>query len=69
MTVQAIAAPARSLWSHFVDVLFAISEKSEIARRAKLAERLYAMSDDELAAIGLTRGEVLHHAFGPYLAA
>jgi hypothetical protein len=67
MTAQTLAAPAHPWLAAISDALFALSERSEIARRAKLAERLYAMTDDELAAIGLTRGEVLRHAFGPYL--
>jgi hypothetical protein len=67
MTAQAIDRPARSWWDSFLAFLGSLSERSDLSRRAKVAERLYAMSDAELAEIGLTRAQVLHHAFGSSL--
>jgi hypothetical protein len=67
MTTETLTAPARSWIVSIGDALSAMGEKSEMARRARVAKRLYAMSDQELAEIGLGRGEVLRHAFGPYL--
>lgn len=45
----------------------AIAEASGPAQCAREAERLFAMSDAELAKRGLTRDTVVQHAFKSYL--
>ena len=66
MTTQVLDYPARP-WTHrLLDALASIGDASEIGRRAAAAERLFALSDDDLVAMGLRRDRVLHHAFGPY---
>lgn len=44
------------------------ADTSEAMRCAREAERLFALSDDELARRGLTRDAVISHAFARYLA-
>lgn len=68
MTTHALAHPGRPLAGRLMDFLVSIGQASEIGRRAAAAERLLAMSDADLANIGLSRDRVLHHAFGPYMA-
>jgi hypothetical protein len=45
----------------------ALARRSPAARCAEEAERLFALSDEELARMGLTRDRVIHHAFRHYL--
>jgi hypothetical protein len=45
----------------------ALAEYSQAAQCAREAQRLFAMSDGELAKRGLTRDRIIQHAFGPYL--
>jgi hypothetical protein len=44
-----------------------LERSSRGARAAAEAERLFAMTDAELARMGLRRSDILHHAFGPRL--
>ena len=44
-----------------------LCERSPAARCAEEAERLFELSDAELAKLGLTRDRVIHHAFRQYL--
>lgn len=50
---------------HVVDVL---ADASHGARCAREAERLFALSDAELAKRGLRRDQVITHAFRSYMA-
>ena len=56
-----------ALAHRFTDALRAIAEyaysTSEAAACAREAARLNSMSDDELAAIGLVRDDIVRHAF------
>ncbi len=45
----------------------AIARSSHAARCAEEAERLFALSDAELARRGLTRDRIIQHAFRAYL--
>jgi hypothetical protein len=69
MTVQAIHAAVRPRRSHagLAGFLESLSTSSGLGRRAALAQRLWALSDQELAARGVSRDRILHRAFGPYL--
>jgi hypothetical protein len=67
MTHLSINTPARPWWQAVVDFLATLGQASDLGRRAAAAERLYALSDAELARLGLTRERILHHVFGPYL--
>jgi hypothetical protein len=40
---------------------------STAARCAREAERLFELSDAELARLGLTRDQIVHHAFRRYM--
>jgi hypothetical protein len=51
----------------FIRAMQRLSSRSRIARCAAEAERLFALSDAELARRGLTRDRVLTHAFAPFL--
>lgn len=73
MTTRTIETiPARSvltslgLWTGAL--MLAIGNASTGARCAREAERLFAKSDEELARLGLRRDQIIHHAFGPFLA-
>jgi hypothetical protein len=48
-------------------VFSALAEYNHAAHCAREAERLFRMSEQELAKRGLTRDRMVHHAFGPYL--
>jgi uncharacterized protein YjiS (DUF1127 family) len=48
------------------DVLVAISERSELAARARLAQKLDKMSEEELARVGIRREGIMPFAFGAY---
>jgi hypothetical protein len=50
-----------------LDAFVALGRRSPAARCAEEAERLFALSDAELARKGLTRDRVIHHAFRHYL--
>jgi hypothetical protein len=45
----------------------AAASYSMAARCARHAEHLLSLSDEELARRGLTRDQILHHAFRPYM--
>lgn len=72
MTVHTTTAPARpllaSIYGHLRKIGALIANQSELMRCSREAERLFAMSDDQLARLGLTRDRIVHHAFGRYLA-
>ena len=51
----------------FVRAYVGLCKRSPAARCAQEAERLFALSDAELAKLGLTRDRVIHHAFRQYL--
>jgi hypothetical protein len=40
-------------------------ESSDLNRRTRIAQRYFAMSDEELARRGLRRDEIIHRIFGP----
>lgn len=42
-----------------------VSENSANARAAREAQRLFGLSDAELAKEGVARNQILHRAFGP----
>lgn len=44
-----------------------LAENSRGARAAREAQRLSALTDAELAALGLRRNEILSRAFGPFI--
>jgi hypothetical protein len=71
MTTETLNAP-RSFLAVIGDKLagayMAIAETSSAARCAQEAERLFALSDEELARRGLTRDRVIQHAFRRYFA-
>jgi hypothetical protein len=45
----------------------AVAANSEAMRCSREAERLFGLSDAELAKLGLTRDRIVHHAFRRYL--
>lgn len=52
----------------FFTRMIELGERMSSANRCRLeAERLSALSDAELAQIGLKRDEIMHHAFRRYL--
>jgi hypothetical protein len=57
-------ADTRGLGERFIQWLGRVGERSGMARRAETFARLNALSDDELAARGLYREELLVHCFG-----
>lgn len=70
MTARAIRSPGSvariaGALRHFGRI---IADSSGAARSAREAERLFRLSDAELARMGLTRDRVIHHAFARYLA-
>lgn len=46
-----------------------VAATSHAARCAREAERLLAMSDSELAKLGLRRDQIVQYAFQPYMGA
>lgn len=70
MTVHAVS-PARSrglladIGQRVARIFTQMVENSTNARAAREAQRLWAMSDDELAAIGIPRDQILYRTFGP----
>ena len=71
MTAHVTRAPERSLFrsigaavTRFGNVL---AESSGAMRCSREAERLFELSDDELAKLGLTRDRIIQHAFRRYL--
>jgi hypothetical protein len=70
MTTQASTAPRSllaGLAARLADGLAALAAVAPAARCAQEAERLYALSDEELARRGLTRDRVAHHAFRRFM--
>ena len=57
-------ADTRGLGERFIQWLGRVGERSGMARRAETFARLNALSDEELAAIGLRREELLGRCFG-----
>ncbi len=55
-----------SLGESLLALIEAVGSASHAGRCAREAERLFALSDAELARRGLTRDRVIPHAFGPY---
>ncbi len=72
MVAHAVAAPARSVREALVAAAarlgHALADNSEAMRCKREADRLFAMSDAELAGLGLTRDRVITHAFRRYMA-
>lgn len=62
--IRALLAGAGTALSRLFDTL---AGASAAARCAREAERLFALSDAELARRGLTRDQIIHHAFRRYL--
>lgn len=71
MTTHAIAYPARSVGQRIVAFLAAagavMADSTHGARCAREAERLFGLSDAELAKRGLTRDGIVAHAFRRYM--
>ena len=66
MTTETLSLPRSFLGAlahRLVDACVALAHRSPAARCAQEAERLFALSDAELAQRGLTRGRVIQHAF------
>jgi hypothetical protein len=57
-------ADTRGIGGHILQWLGRVGERSGMARRAETFARLNALSDDELAARGLYREELLVRCFG-----
>jgi hypothetical protein len=57
-------AHPRGIGERILEWLGRIGERSSMARRAELFARLNALSDDELAAMGLDRHELMVRCFG-----
>ena len=55
---------ARGIGRSIIDWLGRVADRSGMARRAETFARLNALSDDELAALGLHREELLVRCFG-----
>lgn len=72
MVSHAIAAPARSvlesLGAAVARLAHALAENSTAMHCKREADRLSAMSDAELAGLGLTRDRIIAHAFRRYMA-
>lgn len=70
MTVHA-TTPARSrgllsdIGQRMTRIFTRLVENSANGRAARKARRLWAMSDAELAAIGIPRNQILYRTFGP----
>jgi hypothetical protein len=65
VTTTAPRLAFRAAMSGLFDLL---ANTSQAARCAREAERLFAMSDEELLKRGLTRDRAIQYAFSPYLA-
>ncbi|CAN5788111.1 hypothetical protein BH23PSE1_BH23PSE1_19330 [soil metagenome] len=75
MTTYENAAPGGSasgllhgLHRRLVAILETIAEGSQAMRCSREAERLSRLSDTDLARLGLTRADIVQHAFARYLA-
>jgi hypothetical protein len=55
------------LWTSVSAAAASMAHYGGPAQCAREAERLFALSDAELARLGLTRDRVIHHAFARYL--
>jgi hypothetical protein len=66
-TLTAHRSTLASIGSAIADFLITLAHRSPAARCAQEAERLFALSDAELARLGLTRDRVIQHAFRSYL--
>jgi hypothetical protein len=70
MTTETLTT-RRSLFAGLGDALanayVKLCQSSPAARCAEEAERLFALSDEDLAKLGLTRDRVIYHAFRRYL--
>jgi hypothetical protein len=53
----------RSVLRFFGHIFDALAFAAEGNRRLKLVEKLQAKSDEDLAAMGLKREDIVHHAF------
>lgn len=60
---RSLAATGSTLRSIFD----ALARNSRGARSAREAERLFAMSDEELGRLGIDRRNIIYHAFGPHI--
>lgn len=67
MTRTATSSRLAGVADAFVGAYVRMCRRSPAARCAAEAERLFALSDGELASLGLTRDRVIHHAFRQYL--
>ena len=71
MTTETLTTAPRSLFAGLADALVAcyvrLASRSPAGRCAAEAERLFALTDQELAQLGLTRDRVIQHAFRQYL--
>lgn len=72
MTAHVTTAPARTVLDTLSDLVArlgrALVDNSDAMRCKREADRLFAMSDAELATLGVTRDRVIHRAFQRYLA-
>lgn len=71
MTAHLNSTPSRGLLAPIADGVrrlgSVLAETSDLMRCKREAERLFAMSDADLAKRGLTRDRVINHAFARYL--
>lgn len=65
--VPALRTTLEAIGDRLLRILVAIGERSGPARAARKAERLFALSEAELATLGLRREDVVEHAFKHYL--
>ena len=56
-------APAAGMLSRFWDLLVHVGESSS---RAQTVNKISAMSDDQIHALGMTRAELVRRALGDY---
>jgi hypothetical protein len=61
---RSLFAAFRDAFLGFIEVMGSASHAAACAREA---DRLFELSDEELARRGLTRDKVVHHAFRSYL--
>jgi len=66
-TLTARRSPLATIGVAIGDFFLRIAHRSPAARCAQEAERLFALSDADLARLGLTRDRVIQHAFKSYL--
>ena len=71
ITQATTTTPPRHIFSPLTDKLAAVGaalmKSSHLHRRAGEAQRLFALSDDDLARRNLRREDIMDHVFGPVI--